>query len=198
MTLATLAVGALVIALSFLVPVVMPKPAPPGSVAQVKLQALPGGKQRAAARRDTVSPDRRSRHHDRRSRATARRAAQSKASPKARSISRAEGVRRADATLPGPLPAADSPIGQPRNDSAPRAGGSPSPRTAPERDNPPPPDESTPRGDPVPVPAEPAEPPDLDATTAGADPPDEPEPAAGADAPDEPEPADGDPPIEAP
>lgn len=197
MKLAAAALGGLVVALSLLVPAVVPQHTPPGLVDQITLQPPPAGDQRTGDRPDTVTPDRRSR-------ATARRAVEAKASPNARSDASAGGVRPVDATLPG----ADSPTGQPRNDSAPRRGGSPTPRTTPVRvDSPAPEADSAPQRDPASVPSEPADPPDTDATTAGADPPDESEPAdppeadgttAEADPPDEPEPAGVDPQIETP
>jgi hypothetical protein len=197
------ALCAVVIALSLLMPVLMPKPASPGVVEQVTLQEPRGGEQRAAARDDTVTPDRRSRDRHRPSRAAGERAAHSKVYSNAQSISRAEGVGRADATPP----AVDSPTNRPRSDSAPRQGGSPTPRTTPVRERPPAPDESSPQGDRSAVDSESADSPEAEATTAGVDPPGEPEPtdppdpeatSVGVDPSDEPELADGDPLAEAP
>jgi hypothetical protein len=200
--LALAALCAAVIALSLLMPVLMPKPASLGVVEQVTLQERRGSEQRVSDRADTVTPDRRLQGRPRRSRATGVRAAHSKASSDARSISGAEGDGRVDATLP----AMDSPTRRPRSDSAPRRGGSPTPRT-PVREGPPAPDESSGNGARSAVDSEPADPPVAEATTAGVDSPDEPEPTdppdpeatiMGVDPPDEPEPADGDPLAEAP
>ena len=197
--LAAAALGALVIVLLLLVPLV-PTPTPP-VVDDVELQRRPGSKQRTAAPLDTAAPGRRSQPDERRSRSSApggfrEESAEPLADPRS--------GRRADATPPGSHPAADSPTGQLRNNSAPRRGGSPTPRTTPVRGNPPAPGEHAPQRS---VPSESADPPDADATTAGADPPDEAEPSdppdadpttAGADPPDEPEPAGGDPLSETP
>jgi hypothetical protein len=203
MKLAILGLGALVIALWLSVSVMVPKPAPPGSVDQVTLQPVPGGEQRAAARIDAATSDRRrrsSRPDVRRSRATTRRATGSNASPNAQSLSRAERVRRADVTLPGRPPAADSPTVRRRSESAPRSDGSPSPRTTPARGGPAAPHESAPRGEPASVPSEAADPPDpasepADPPNEPADPPSEPadQPSELADPPDEPETAGRDP-----
>jgi hypothetical protein len=196
------ALCAVVIALSLLMPVLMPKPASPGVVEQVTLQEPRGGEQRAAARADTVTPDRRSRDRHRRSRAAGDRAGHSKVYTN-QSISRAEGLGRADATPP----AVDSPIDRPRSDSAPRQGGSPTRRTTPVREGLPAPDESSPQGGRSAVDSEPADSPEAEATTAGVDPPGELEPtdppdpeatSVGVDPSDEPELADGDPLAEAP
>jgi hypothetical protein len=193
--LAIVALGALVIALSLLVPMVGPKPAPPPSVDQVTLQPDQASEQRAAGSADAVRPDRprrRSSRDDRRPRATPQGAPGSKAAPNASPISRPDGVSRADATQPGRLRAPESPTVRPRSVSAPQVGGSPTPGIAPVRVNPPAPGGSPAHGDPAPDPPEPV------------DPPDPPEPVeeeatiAAADPPDQPEPADSDPVIETP
>ena len=189
--LAAAALGALVIVVLLLVPVV-PRPTPP-EVDHVELQLRPGGKKRAAAPMDAAPSIRRSQRDERRSRSTARGGVR-EASPE----------RLAD---PGPGRGTRADATQPGRHSAPRRGGSPTPRTAPVRGNRPAPGESAPQSDPASAPPEPADPLDVDATTAGADPPDETEPAdppdadptsAGADPPDEPAPVGGGPSIETP
>ena len=198
--LAAAALGALVIALSLLVPVV-PKSTPPGMVDQVKLQEPPDDEQRAVARHDTVTPDRRSRRDRRRSQRGTRKTDRAAVSPQRGS--NPGGVRRADVTQPS----ADSPTGQHYRESVSAPRRSPAPRSTPVRVNLPAPDHPAPEHDPDPGPPERPDPPDADATAAVADPPDQPEPAdppdadvttAAADPPEDPEPAGVDPSVETP
>ena len=203
MKLASLALGALTIALAFLVPMMMPTPAPPASVDQIRLQAPPGGEQRTVARADAVGPDRTrrgSRHSDRRARATAWKRRQSNSPANARSNASPEGAGRRDAAVPGGLPAADSPTARSRSDSAPRSNGSPGSRITPVGGVQPAPSEAAPQGAPTEVSAEATEQPDPpeaadppadapDPADPAADPPDEDPATAAADPPDQPEPA---------
>jgi hypothetical protein len=185
--LASLALGAAVVALVLLLPALGPDPDPPESVARITLQPSPASEERGTKKTDPVSydgPGPRARRVDRRPRAKPRPARKSAATPSTRPISRADSVAWADAMPPGKLPSTDPPPA-PSRPETPDSDGSSAPHNVPVRDIPHTPEVSPASNDPAaaePEPADPPdppEPPDVDPTTSSVDPAEEPDPVGG-------------------